>query len=998
MPGNTRKKGDGVLVVGAGAAGIRASLDLAEMGCKVYLCDKSPSLGGVMVLTDRWFPDNHCGMCKMLPIFARDDTSQYCLRRGLIHPNIRVLPLTEVQKVQGEAGDFTVTLKSAAAGVNHDLCIGCAQCVSVCPAEASDAFNEGLARRKAIYLRNPWMPSNSYVIDWAACNRCGACVEKCPTTAIDLNSEDVLTEIKCGSIILSTGFEEFDPARATQYGHRRYPNVVTSIELERLMSQSGPTQGRLVRPSDHKVPDSVAFLQCVGSRDMKRDYCSYACCMYALKEAILIKKTYPQTEVEIFYMDMRTFGKGYYRYYQQAVEMGIKFTRCRIPVVKQDFKSGDLLMTTISEDGQLRPCRFGMLVLSVGQTPSPRFEELADSLGVKLNESGFCETSELDPVDTNKKGVYVCGSASGPKDITDAMVTATAAAGRAVLFALRPDRKAAEPGEVAVGMPKTAVFLCDCGKEVASALDMDALLQAAKTMPSVVHVERVPYLCHSEAVKSIRAKMEQCHSNRAVLATCAPFISRKLSSDIAVDPCLIQVVNLREEVAWPHRNAAAATSKARALIAMAVERLRLQDCVPLPHIVTKQSALVIGGGLAGMTASLSIASMGYEVHLVERDADLGGRARDMHLTPDGNDVQILLRKTIQDVENNELIHVYRGTEVVGVDGCAGDFKVRFAGRDGAKSVVEVGSIVVSTGADDLKPDEYLYGQNERVLTQGELEKKIAAGELGDLKSVAMIQCVGSRDEKRPYCSRFCCSQALMNALRIKEIKPQAEIVVFYRDLMSYGFIERQYLRAREKGILFARYDPERKPEVRAEGGKLKVTAKELAVGGTITLEPDLLVLSTPVVPGDQKRLTKLLSVDLDEDGFFDVAEAKFRPVDFLRDGIFVCGLAHSPRSLTESLVQAQAAAQRACCILSRGKLTSGRMVSEVKQRWCAGCEMCISVCPYGARVKDEKQGAVVVLEALCQGCGTCVVSCPSGAASLRGLSDRQVISMTDAAL
>ena len=997
--GKMQKRGEAVLVVGAGAAGMRASLDLAEMGYKVYLCDKSPSVGGALVHTDRWFPDDHCGMCKMLPVFSRDDTSQYCLRRGLIHPNIQILSMTEVEKVQGEAGDFTVTLKTVPSGVNPELCIGCGECVSVCPVEAPDQFNEGLGKRKAIYLRNPWMPTNSYVIDWAACTKCKACVDKCPTAAIGLSPEVASKSVKVGAIILSTGFEEFDPDLTAQYGHHRYPNVMTSIEVERLLSQSGPTRGKLLRPGDQKVPHSVAFLQCVGSRDMKRKYCSYACCMYALKEATLIKGLHPETEVEIFYMDMRAFGKGYHRYYLQAVKMGVKFTRSRVPLVKQDFKNGDLLITVAAEDGKLTQRRFGMLVLSVGQTPSPRFRELAECIGVNLNENGFCEIHELTPVETNKAGVFVCGSASGPKDITDAMIRASAAAGRAARLA-----SPAQQAEVAVvatetAPPKTAIFLCDCGQEVASIVNMAGLMESCKALPSVVHVERSPYLCQKDAVKAIKAKMDEHKANRVVLGTCAPFLSRRLATGITVDPSLVQVVNLREEVAWPNRSTpAAATNKARALISMAVERLRLQEPAAMSPIVTRQSALVIGGGVAGMVAALTIADLGHEVHILRRGAGLGGRARSMHSTLEGNDVQAFLRSIVQDVESNPHIHVYKGVEVAEVGGHAGNFDVKFTGQDGAKSSLEVGSIVVATGAERSRTKEYLYGQNENVITQDEFEDKLARGDLGHVKSVAMIQCVGSRDENRPYCSRICCSEALVNALRIKEKTPDVDVVVFYRDLMSYGLIEKYYTQAREKGVIFVRYDLDGKPDVKSEGGKLKLTAREPVVRGKITMEPDLLVLSTPVVPRDEHRLANILSLDLNEDGFFQEAEAKFRPVDCLRDGIFICGLAHSPRSLGESIVQAQAAGQRASAILSQGKLRSGRMVSEIKERWCVGCGMCITVCPYSARVKDEKKGVAVVIEALCQGCGACVVTCPSGATSLRGMSDKQVLAMMDAAL
>lgn len=1000
MMGDTQqKKGEAILVVGAGAAGMRASLDLAEMGHKVFLCDKNPNVGGTMVQTDRWFPDNHCGMCKMLPIFSRDDTSQYCLRRGLLHPNIEILPMTEVAKVEGDAGDFTVTLKSVPSGVDPDRCIGCGQCVNVCPVEVPDQFNEGLNQRKAIYLRNPWMPTNSYVIDWAACTKCQACVTSCPTGAINLSPEAASKTVRVGSIILSTGFEEFDPDLTAQYGHHRYPNVVTSIELERLLSESGPTQGRLLRPGDQKAPQSVAFLQCVGSRDMKRKYCSFACCMYALKEATLIRKLHPETEVEIFYMDMRVFGKGYHRYYQQAVKAGVKFTRSRVPLVKQDFKNGDLLITVAGENGQLAQRRFGMLVLSVGQTPSPHFKQLAECVGVRLNENGFCEVHELTPVTTDKPGVFVCGSASGPKDITDSMIRASAAAGRAARFALP-----AQPAEAAVpaadtAPPRTAIFLCDCGREVASIIDMKGLAEACQAMPGVVHVERSPYLCQQDAVKEIKARMDQHQANRLVLGTCAPFMSRRLARRVAIDPSLVHVVNLREEVAWPNRETpAAATSKARALISMAVERLRLQEPAAVPDMAARQSALVIGGGVAGMVAALTIADLGYEVHILRRGEGLGGRARRWHTTLEGNDIQAFVKSTAEKVEGHPRIHVYQGAEVAEVGGHAGSFDVKLTGQDGARTSLEVGSIVVATGAERFRTGEYLYGRNENVITQDELEDKLGRGDLGQVKSVAMIQCVGSRDESRPYCSRVCCSEALINALRIKEQAPDVNVVVFYRDLMSYGVIEKYYTEAREKGVLFVRYDLDSKPEVTGEGGKLKLTAREPALRGKIAMEPDLLVLSTPVVPRDEHRLAELLSVDLDEDGFFQEAEAKFRPVDCLRDGIFICGLAHSPRSLGEAIVQAQAAGQRASTILSKAGLRSGRTVSQVKERRCAGCGMCVTVCPYGARVMDEKQGVAVVIEALCQGCGACVVTCPSGAASLRGFSDRQVMAMMDAAL
>ena len=1012
-------KSNAVLVIGGGVAGIRASLDLAEMGRKVYLCDRNPNIGGTLVQLDKWFPDNHCGMCKMLPIFSRDDSSQFCLRRGLVHPNIEILSRTEVVKVEGEAGAFTATLRSVPTGIKQEMCIGCGLCVQVCPVEVDNDFNEGLVKRKAIFLRNPWQPASSYVIDWESCTRCGACVEECPTHAIDLVEQESETQVKVGAVILSTGFEEFDPELMGQYGHQRFPNVLTSIELERILSPGGPTEGRLLRRSDQKTPSSVAFLQCVGSRDTKRDYCSSACCMYAIKEAILIKKAKPEVDVEIFYMDIRNFGKGYYRYYEQAKELGIKFTRSRVPVVKQDFKNNDLLITVAAEDGSLSQRRFEMLVLSVGQTPSPRFAELAKSLELEVNDWNFCATKELTPVTTVREGIFVCGSASGPKDIADTLIESSAAAGQASQFVIA-EGHSTEPADKPEQLeePAIAVFLCACGKEVSSFVDMGKLAEAAKAMAGVVHVEEVPFLCTKEAVSSIGAKIRQHKANGAVLATCALFATKKLAAGIGIDPCLVQTFNLREEAAWSNKgNPEAATRKAIALTRMAVERVRLQEACPMRVMDMKQAALVIGGGLAGMVAAQSIADSGFDVHLVEKETELGGNARRIYSTVQGSDVQALLRDTIEKIENDPKIHVYKDAEVSEISGYAGNFQVAFAqqreaakveaeqeaGQEaspekGSKPLLEVGAIVLATGGEGGIPTEYLYGKNERVVTQEEFEKRLFDGTLGNVKSVAMIQCVGSRDEKRPYCSRVCCSQALKNALRVKEMSPGAEVVVFCRDLMSYGFLEQYYTLARDKGVLFIRYELDKKPEVKDEGGKLKIQAVEPALRGMVTVEPDWLVLSAPIVPNDQSKLVEIMGVETTEDGFFKEAEVKFRPVDFVKDGIFVCGLGHSPRSISESIVQAQAAGERTVALLSRPQLSSGRVVSEVRERWCAGCEMCIQVCPYDARYKDEERGIVLVREALCQGCGACVVACPSGAARLRGFSDTQILSMTEVAI
>ena len=997
-----------VLVIGAGVGGIRASLDLAEAGFKVYLCDRSPGIGGTIIQQDKWFPDNHCGMCQMLPTFSRDSSSQFCLRRGLIHPNIELLPLTEIKEVRGEAGDFRVTVNSKAAGVNPELCIGCGLCAEVCPVETASKFNEGLEPRKAIYIPHPYTIPYVYTIDWNICTKCGACVAKCPTQAVQLSEAEKIRQLQVGAVILSAGFEEFDPRLATQYGYKRYPNVITSIELERILSPSGPFEGELLRPSDGRTPGSVAFLQCVGSRDSQRNYCSSACCMFALKEATLIKQTNSQVDVHIFFMDLRAFGKGYYRYYEQARdELGVKFTRCRIPVIKEDPQTKNLILNAIAENGALVKRQFELVVLSVGQTPTPGFQELCQLLGVERNKWGFCQTKPFSPVDTTREGVYVCGCASAPKDITDTLIEAGAAACQAskLLSHQRPRPiSAKKPEELAVEEePRLGVCLCGCGEEITSVLDLEQIARFSKQLPSVAYVEQVPYLCYSDAWERIKKGVREHKVNRLVIGACTPYVDALLSKEsveeIGLSPSLVETVNLREHVAWVHRDSPnAATEKAKSLLAMAVEVARSQESLPLSPQTVNPRVLVIGGGLSGLTAALSIAHQGLEVHLVEKSSELGGNLKHVYYTLEGGETQALLKSMTTQVKTNNLAHLYMETEVIEARGYTGNFEVKLRDKDSLLHSLEVGAIIVASGGDEYHPAEYLYGQNRQVITQRELERKLFSAELDPqgLRSVVMIQCVGSKEKERPYCSRICCSQALKNALRLKQENSGIEVTVLHRDMMSYGFKEEYYTQAREKGITFINYELSDKPEVRQEGKRLVVEVAEPVLGGKLVLEPDLVVLSPAIVPANNTSLARILGVDLNEDGFFQEAEVKFRPVDFLTEGLFVCGLAHSPRGVVESIAQAQAAAQRAVSLLARERLVSGKVVSEIVQRQCSQCELCIKVCPYSARVKDEERNEVVVIEALCQGCGACVVACPSGAAKLRGFKERQIFSLIDA--
>jgi heterodisulfide reductase subunit A len=624
---------------------------------------------------------------------------------------------------------------------------------------------------------------------------------------------------------------------------------------------------------------------------------------------------------------------------------------------------------------------------------------------VETNKWDFCRTDARSPVDTTREGIYVCGAATGPKDIADTLCEAGACVARvsqildsshnykpAIEF---PSLQADEAEE-----PRIAVLLCRCGDEIRTSVDLDEVARSTEALPSVSLVKEVPYLCQKEGLESAVAKLKKNEATGVVVAACSHLLNGKLSeiaNEVGLDNASVHGVTVREEVAWVHDERGPATEKAGRLVAMAVERLKLQEARPIVSTNVSPAALVIGGGLAGLTAALNIADQGIEADLVERSARLGGNLRDLHSTLTGDSPQALLSDLIARAEASPHLRLHLETEVTGIEGHAGNYEVTLRDKEGASSVVNAGAIVVATGGQESRPREYLYGEAENVVTQRELDGRLARNEIDHtaLKSVAMIQCVGSRDESRPYCSRICCSQALKNALALKERAPDTQVFVLYRDLMSYGFREEYYTRAREAGVVFVRYEAERKPAAALENGKIRLQVNEPLLGKELVVEPDLLVLSPAIVPGDFSELAGMLGVELTPEGFFREAEGKFKPVETLRDGVFVCGLAHSPRDMSETIAQAQAAAQRALSMLSRRQLRSGGIVAEVNARRCSVCEVCIGVCHYNARVRDEDEGAVVVREALCRGCGACAAACPNGAAQLRGFSERQVFAMMD---
>jgi heterodisulfide reductase subunit A len=1004
-----------VLVVGAGIGGIKASIDLAESGFKVHLVDESPFIGGTLTQLDCQFPTNDCGMCKMLPSFGSEFCSDLCLRRGLDHPNIDIITNAGLKGLEGEPGRFEALVMKKAKLVDPERCIACNLCEDVCPIEVGHLFNQGLSKRKAIYIQHLSAIPSIYTIDVENCNKCGECVKICPTTAIDLSLDDEDVKMDVGAIILALGFEPFDPTEVSALHYSEFQNVVTALEFERLLSGTGPNMDRtLYRISDNKTPRKIAFIQCVGSRDESRNYCPNTCCMHSLKEAMMVKELYPEMDVTIFFMDMRAFGKGYHRYYEEAQRMGIKFVRSRVADIWEE-DNHNLRVNFVDEGDEPKHETFEMVVLATGQNPPKKAKELGDILGIKLDRYGFCKPMKGSPIETSKLGIFVCGSFSGPKDIPDTITEASAAAAIAGSLLRTNGDKMEMKGENGMVVKEETVeeekikdvekegigiFICKCESCVAHAIIIDELLNFSKSLPGVIHVEDMDFLCLE--LEEASKKMLDANVGKVVFAACAPYpfevkFKRALAS-AGINPSQLEIVNLREGCAWVHVDKQEATDKAKTLIAMVNQKLRGQEYLETSVKPVVPKALAIGGGISGMVCALRIAETGYAVDIVEKTKVLGGNASHVYHTIDGLDVQKFLKDNMEKTEKNELITVYKNSEVLSISGRAGGFMAEIKTPSGQEKI-EYGTVIVATGANELMPHEYLYKEHESVITQRELEKRIIDDAL-KAKIIVMIQCVGLRDDERHYCGRICCAHAIKNALNIKEIDPKAEVHILYRDMMTYGFTEEYYIKAKEMGVNFIRYELEAKPEVKVEKGKLNVKVEDIVLGEDILINPDLLVLSLGPSPENNKALLKVFETDLklDEDGFFSEANIKFRPVDFLTHGIYVCGLAHSPGTLVESIAQAEAAAGRALTILSKKEMLSRRLISEVNERWCVGCEACITACPYDARILDSDKRVAMVVDALCQGCGMCAVVCPSGAAKLKGYKEKQMMAMIDEAV
>ncbi len=979
-----------VMVVGGGIGGTQAALDLAEQGFRVYVVEKTPSIGGVMSQLDKTFPTNDCSMCILAPKLV--DAGR--------HPNIELKILSEVTGFKGKAGNFEVELTRKTLSVDPDKCTGCGDCAVICPVEGTNPFDENLGVRKAIYVPFPQAVPLVYTIDRSMCIGCGECRQFCGADAIAYDMEETVTEtLNVGSVILAPGFEEFDPSKLTAYGYKEFPNVVTSIEFERLLSASGPTGGHILRPSDGRVPRNLAFLHCIGSRDssLGKTYCSTVCCMYSLKEAIIAQEHTPGLKTHLFAMDFRAVGKQFEDYRIRAEEeLGIEITRNnRIGSLQEAPNTHNLIVRYIDGD-KIVDKEFDMVVLSVGMIPPQNADYLARTFGVELNKHGFVHHSYFEPLETNVKGVFVAGAFSQPKDIPDTVAEASGAAAKAAAIVSKARGELVSeieypPERDVKGQdPRVGVFVCHCGVNIGGVVDVPAVCEYTRKLPGVAFVDENLYTCSADTNVHIANMIKEHDLNRVVVASCTPRthepLFRETLRQAGLNSYLFEMANIRDHCSWIHMHQPnQATEKAKDLVRMAVAKARLLEPLEKKRIPITPVALVIGGGLTGMTAALEISKQGFPVHLVEKTNALGGNLRRVTHSITGENPQEILKETIDAITNDKRITLHTGTELEAMHGYMGNFEALL--KDG--TTLNVGAIVVASGAIEYKPTEYYYGKNPNVITQLELEEEMTKGAFAP-KNVVIIQCVGARDANHPNCSRICCTTSVKNAIALKKTNPDANIYIVYKDIRTYGSREDAYLEAARLGVVFIRYREATKPKLSYTKKGLVFRVLDRFTNTEITVTPDLVVLNAATHPDPKNSvLAKLLKVPLGKDGFFLEAHMKLRPVEFATDGMFVAGLALGPKFISESISQAVATAGKVAAVLSRDFVEAEANTAEVDTDVCTGCGTCIAVCPYGAIERGEDRKAVVNA-VLCKGCGTCVATCPEQAIDIHHFTKEQL--------
>ena len=1001
---NDKSKDKSVLVIGGGVGGIRAALDLAESRRNVILIDKSYSIGGLMTQLDRTFPTNNCDLCTVSPHLS-ETTRQ-------LHLDLQ--PMTQLVELTGEAGNFIATLVTEPRYIDIEKCTACGECHKHFPDAVR--FTPGLDPRAPTCMRYPQATPYSFSIDMEKITDIKALQKVCRADAINAYDTPKKTRVELASVVLSVGAQLFDPAVLDNFGGGQFDNVMTGLEYERIMSASGPFQGDLVRVSDKKRPKKVAWIQCVGSRGINKadvPYCSGVCCMYALKEAIVTKERFAENiETTIFYMDMRTYGKDYELYFNRAKnDYDIRMVRSRPHSIIEDSKTKNLSITYALEEEALQKTEeFDMVVLSTGFRIPATTLDLANRLGLELNSHHFARTDHFNPVKTSKPGIYACGVIESPKDIPETIVQASAAASMAAVHLPVVIDSSGAPEifiperDISGEKSRIGVFVCDCGFEIGGLIKVDKLIEFAKNRKDVVVSQAVGYGCSRDSMEIIEGLIKTHNLNRVVIGGCSPRTHETKFQDLlrraGLNKYLVEIVNLRDQDTWAHiGQPKESQDKAFKLLHAGISGVRKSRPLIDQTLPMNQNALVLGGGVTGMTAALQLANQDIKVYLVERGPVLGGLAMSIQKTIEGDDVGPFMDKLVEIVLAHKNIQVLTKSIIVDHSGIPGRFKTGIqTGIRMNYMQLSHGVTILATGALPNRPDSYGLGTHINITTQLELDAMIedAPEKIKTMNHVVMIQCVGSREPGNPNCSRICCQTSIKNALRIKAINPDAQIFILYRDIRTYGFYEDYYMEARKKDVKFIRFSLDNKPIVRVENDQVSVFVDDIILGRKIQIQTDYLALSTGMIADDEttEDLSMMFHLPRTADHYFLEDHVKLRPVDMSVRGFFIAGTNHSPRTIRESITQALAAAGRAQTLLAKKEIELGAAIAKVDGSKCAACLICVRSCPFSIPFINE-DGYSQIDPAKCHGCGVCAADCPAKAIQLLAYEDDQILAKLD---
>ena len=1019
-----------VLVIGGGIAGIQTSLDLTELGFKVYLVERTPSIGGRMAQLDKTFPTNDCSLCilapKMVEVFR--------------NPNIELMAYHEVQKVAGKPGDFTVTVLKKPRYIDDIKCKGCGDCATKCPKiEVPNIFDMNLGKRKSVYIPFPQAVPPVYLIDPELCLKltkgvCGVCEKVCTAEAIDFEQQPKEIELKVGAIVVATGFDMFAEELSSRWGYH-YENVVNALEYERILCASGPFGGHVLRPSDQKEPEKIAFIQCAGSRDLHEGvpYCSSVCCMYTAKEAIITKEHSEKSQCYVFRHDIRAFGKNFYEFTQRAQEeYGVKYFQTKISKIVEDPETNDLIIHYEDlKTGEFKDFKANLVVLATPLVPSKGTEELGKILDIELDHYNFYkEKTYFNKSLSSKDGIFLCGFCQGPVDIPETVADASGVASQVATLLnsvkfTEVKEKVYEIPEKEVKItdePRIGVLICHCGINIGKYVDVPEVREYIKTLPNVIHCEDNLYSCSSDSQERIKELIAEHNLNRFIVASCTPrtheALFQETCQEAGMNKYLFEMVNIRDQCSWVHMTEKeAATEKSKDLLRMSLAKTRLFKPQPEEKLQITPTGLIIGGGVAGMTAALNLADQGFKTYLVEKEDKLGGNLNNLNiLYPIQEDASIFLKEITQKVKNHKNIEILIKSKINSIKGFVGNYEVSISNSGTDPKELKIGTIIVATGAQELKPQGlFQYGdKNDDVITQLELEQKLQDADKSWLEKtnrITFILCANARQKEGiTYCSNVCCGTSIKNINILKELKPELEIVVLYRDLQMAKKEFEEYYRNRRKDAMFLRYDLDNLPEITKQSKeKYGIKVFDTNLQDEITYITDMIVLATPMIPADNlEELAKMLKVPLDRTGFFLEAHVKLRPLDFATDGVFLCGCAQWPKNIQDSISQANGAAGRASRFLSAKEITTSGLVAEVNPDKCIGCGECEEVCPYKAielieTTKEFEEVSIVIKKAsinsaLCKGCGTCAATCKVGAIMVKHYDFDQISAMIDSYL